>query len=123
MSTLMSWTADPGQTFRTPLYLYFYLGRLRIQSSTSPKGHSQSLLPPMFRSKLIVLYRYNATIWGPSGNITINGTLTYSGNSNTDGTLVKRGLGAGQEKQVNVNNPPYAIHNGTCRGILPAEII
>ncbi|TBU42736.1 glycosyl hydrolases family 31-domain-containing protein [Dichomitus squalens] len=55
---------------------------------------------------------YNATIWGPSGNMTINGTSTFGNNGETENTLVKRGLGAGQEKQVNLNSPPYAIHNG-----------
>ncbi|EJF67386.1 hypothetical protein DICSQDRAFT_151660 [Dichomitus squalens LYAD-421 SS1] len=55
---------------------------------------------------------YNATVWGPSGNMTINGTSTFGNNGNTENTIVKRGLGAGQEKQVNFNHPPYAIHNG-----------
>ncbi|KAI1787666.1 glycosyl hydrolases family 31-domain-containing protein [Ganoderma leucocontextum] len=53
---------------------------------------------------------YNATIWGPSGNITINGTLTY-GNASADGAHAKRGLGAAVEHDVNLNSPPYAIHN------------
>ena len=55
--------------------------------------------------------RYNATIWGPSGNITINGTLTY-GNASAAGAHAKRGLGAAAEPGVNLNSPPYAIHNG-----------
>ena len=42
--------------------------------------------------------------------MTINGQSTYSGN--VEDALVRRGLGAGQEKNVDVNNPPYAIHNG-----------
>ncbi|OSX68164.1 glycoside hydrolase family 31 protein [Postia placenta MAD-698-R-SB12] len=54
---------------------------------------------------------YNATIWGPSGNITINGTLTY-GAGESASTLAKRGVGAGEQPYVNVNSPPYAIHNG-----------
>ncbi|PIL30006.1 hypothetical protein GSI_07917 [Ganoderma sinense ZZ0214-1] len=53
---------------------------------------------------------YNATIWCPSGNITINGTLTY-GNASAAGALAKRGLGAAAEPGVNLNSPPYAIHN------------
>ncbi|KAI1790995.1 glycosyl hydrolases family 31-domain-containing protein [Ganoderma leucocontextum] len=55
---------------------------------------------------------YDATVWGPSGNMTINGTSTYRNDGNTEDFLARRGLGAGQEKNVNVNNPPYAIHNG-----------
>ena len=57
---------------------------------------------------------YNATIWGPSGNITINGTLTYDNNgTNVATTLTKRGIGAGKQSGVDLNAPPYAIHNGT----------
>ncbi|PCH40075.1 glycoside hydrolase family 31 protein [Wolfiporia cocos MD-104 SS10] len=55
---------------------------------------------------------YNATIWGPSGNITINGTLTY-GTDYTDATLLTvRGLDVAEEPSVNLTYPPYAIHNG-----------
>ncbi|KAI9066533.1 glycoside hydrolase family 31 protein [Trametes sanguinea] len=54
---------------------------------------------------------YNAAAWGPSGNITINGTLTYNNNGTTQ-TLSKRGRGAGGQKDVDLNTPPYAIHNG-----------
>ncbi|KAH9885439.1 glycosyl hydrolases family 31-domain-containing protein [Cubamyces lactineus] len=54
---------------------------------------------------------YNAAVWGPSGNMTINGTLTYNNNV-TSTTLSKRGLGAGGQKGVDLNSPPYAIHNG-----------
>ncbi|KAI0830858.1 glycosyl hydrolases family 31-domain-containing protein [Trametes gibbosa] len=53
---------------------------------------------------------YDAVTWGNSGNITVNGTLTFS---NTTATiLAKRGKGAGGQKGVNLNQPPYAIHNG-----------
>ncbi|KZT00896.1 glycoside hydrolase family 31 protein [Laetiporus sulphureus 93-53] len=55
---------------------------------------------------------YNATLWGPSGNITINGTLTYSGEAPDTAALEKRGVGAGEQTGVNLSNPPYAIHNG-----------
>ncbi|KAI8969691.1 glycosyl hydrolases family 31-domain-containing protein [Trametes punicea] len=53
---------------------------------------------------------YNATIWGPSGNITINGTLTF-GNQSFSSVPSKRGLGAAAEAGVDLNNPPYALHN------------
>ncbi|KAI0816891.1 glycosyl hydrolases family 31-domain-containing protein [Trametes gibbosa] len=56
---------------------------------------------------------YNATIWGPSGNITINGTLTFGNHSApSPPALEKRGLGAAAEPGVDLNSPPYAIHNG-----------
>lgn len=55
-------------------------------------------------------HSYDAVTWGNSGNITVNGTLTFS---NTTATiLAKRGKGAGGQKGVNLNQPPYAIHNG-----------
>ncbi|TFY77203.1 hypothetical protein EWM64_g6809 [Hericium alpestre] len=57
---------------------------------------------------------YNVTISGPSGNITVNGTLTYGagGNSTAPQTkLMKRGLGAGNQSNVDLNAAPYALHN------------
>ena len=57
--------------------------------------------------------RYNATIWGPSGNITINGTLTFGTNDPDLSSHAKRGLGAAGEPGTDLNTPPYAIHNGT----------
>lgn len=60
--------------------------------------------------KLIFSYSYNYTISGTSGNITVNGTLTYNATSLT--TLSKRGIGAGKQTGVDLNTPPYAIHNG-----------
>ncbi|RPD82750.1 hypothetical protein L226DRAFT_450346 [Lentinus tigrinus ALCF2SS1-7] len=56
---------------------------------------------------------YNVTVWGPSGNITINGTLTYDNNGTSLAALNRRGLGAGHQSDVDLNNPQYAIHNGT----------
>ncbi|KAI0056891.1 hypothetical protein BV25DRAFT_1831780 [Artomyces pyxidatus] len=63
---------------------------------------------------------YNSTISGTSGNITVNGTLTYGAGANATNVgglakrsiLFKRGLGAAEESDVNLNAPPYAIHNG-----------
>lgn len=57
--------------------------------------------------------RYNASIWGPSGNVTINGTLTFGNNVGpVPSSLSKRGLGAGGQTGLDVNTPPYTIHNG-----------
>ncbi|KAJ8591089.1 glycoside hydrolase family 31 protein [Rhizopogon salebrosus TDB-379] len=56
---------------------------------------------------------YNDTIWGPSGNMTINGTSTNScaPGSTTMAVVEKRGAGAGGQQGVDLNSPPYAIHN------------
>ncbi|OCH87271.1 hypothetical protein OBBRIDRAFT_736445 [Obba rivulosa] len=59
---------------------------------------------------------YNATVSGPSGNITVNGTLTFGQGASTSvaglPSLRKRGVGEAAEKGVNLNDPPYALHNG-----------
>ncbi|KAI0364938.1 hypothetical protein BV20DRAFT_1039183 [Pilatotrama ljubarskyi] len=54
---------------------------------------------------------YNASIWGPSGNITINGTLTFGNLSSPSRVYSRRALGAAAEPGVNINSPPYALHN------------
>ncbi|KAF7313029.1 Glycoside hydrolase family 31 protein [Mycena kentingensis (nom. inval.)] len=73
---------------------------------------------------------YNATIWGPSGNITVNGTLTYSAPAPASPAIVARaaalpamaapaisarGIGGGNQSDIEVNAPPYAIHNANGR--------
>ncbi|CAL1697161.1 unnamed protein product [Somion occarium] len=55
---------------------------------------------------------YNSTISGPSGNITVNGTLTFGADGSTSSSLSKRGIGAGRQTGINLNVPPYTIHNG-----------
>ncbi|KAF8532453.1 glycoside hydrolase family 31 protein [Gautieria morchelliformis] len=56
---------------------------------------------------------YNATISGPSGNITVNGTSTFGAGAGVEAvTLSKRGLGEASLDGANVITPPYAIHNG-----------
>ncbi|TFK70865.1 hypothetical protein BDN72DRAFT_896086 [Pluteus cervinus] len=55
---------------------------------------------------------YNAALFGPSGNITVNGTFTCQPATSS---LSKRGMGAGKQSGVNLNTPPYAIHNGNGR--------
>ncbi|RDB29943.1 Alpha-glucosidase [Hypsizygus marmoreus] len=57
---------------------------------------------------------YDPAISGPSGNITVNGTTTCRPDSQAF-TLVRRGLGAGNQTGVDLNTPPYAIHNGNGR--------
>ncbi|KAJ6607818.1 glycosyl hydrolases family 31-domain-containing protein [Mycena sp. CBHHK59/15] len=58
---------------------------------------------------------YNATISGPSGNITVNGTLTYGATAAPPSTLSARGIGAGNQTDIAINTPPYAIHNANGR--------
>ncbi|KAI0714693.1 glycosyl hydrolases family 31-domain-containing protein [Earliella scabrosa] len=53
---------------------------------------------------------YNASVWGPSGNYSIDGVLTY-GNNDGPGPLTRRGLGAGALEDIDLT-PPYTIHNG-----------
>ncbi|GLB41383.1 putative glycosyl hydrolase 31 family protein [Lyophyllum shimeji] len=60
---------------------------------------------------------YDSSSFGPSGNMTVNGTSTCRAETTTikkrsEQALRKRGLGAGQETGVDLNAPPYAIHNG-----------
>ncbi len=59
-------------------------------------------------------YRYNANISGPSGNLTVNGTWTFNATLDpSDSSLLKkRGLGEANLTNININDPPYAIHNG-----------
>ncbi|KAJ6528271.1 glycosyl hydrolases family 31-domain-containing protein [Mycena vulgaris] len=56
---------------------------------------------------------YNATLSGPSGNITVNGTLTFGASASA--ALAARGVGAGAQSDVDLNEPPYAIHNANGR--------
>jgi alpha-glucosidase len=58
---------------------------------------------------------YDANKWGTSGNLTLNGTLTF-GNS-TDLTETEErdhvtNLVLSKRANRDVNTPPYAIHNG-----------
>jgi alpha-glucosidase len=62
--------------------------------------------------------RYNSTIWGPSGNMTINGSLTYADGADSSSFLSKRGIGAGGQSVLSLDAPPYPINNG-----LPANQI
>ncbi|OJA15520.1 hypothetical protein AZE42_11697 [Rhizopogon vesiculosus] len=79
-------------------------------------GANYSALAPSTASTVITAYPecYNSTIWGPSGNMTINGTLTYScaANSTAETGIESRSADVGGARSVDLNSPPYAIHNG-----------
>ena len=62
---------------------------------------------------LLIDCRYNAAVSGPSGNITVNGSLTYGAgiqilenNQNRDDDALSTGLTASS------SGTPYVIHNG-----------
>lgn len=44
--------------------------------------------------------------------MTINGTLTFTNATKNLATRGLGGLGAGGQQDVDLNDPPYAIHNG-----------
>ncbi|KAH7923368.1 glycoside hydrolase family 31 protein [Leucogyrophana mollusca] len=78
-------------------------------------GANISALAPLDNSGTVITGYpecYNDTISGPSGNMTVNGKSTNSCATNTSSTTSKRGVGAGGETGVNLNAPPYTIHNG-----------
>ncbi|KAJ8584016.1 glycoside hydrolase family 31 protein [Rhizopogon salebrosus TDB-379] len=81
-------------------------------------GANYSALAPLNVSARVITgypeWYDNIKIWGPSGNMTINGTSTYScaPDSTTMTMTEKRGVGAGGERGIDLNSPPYAIHNG-----------
>ncbi|KAK7442993.1 hypothetical protein VKT23_015940 [Stygiomarasmius scandens] len=57
---------------------------------------------------------YDSAVWGPSGNISINGTLTFGCDSAplSSSSAVPRRSFAESNTDIDVNTPPYAIHNG-----------
>lgn len=74
----------------------------------------------MYTLLILLVSSYNPAAFGPSGNITVNGTATFGcgATNNSELSLSKRGIGAGNESGVELNTPPYAIHNGWCPYIL-----
>jgi hypothetical protein len=61
------------------------------------------------------VYSYNATLHGRSGNMTVNGKSTCDLSTLAGTALARRGVGAAAHPDVDVNTPPYAIHNGAGR--------
>ncbi|KAF9260094.1 hypothetical protein L218DRAFT_1054996 [Marasmius fiardii PR-910] len=58
---------------------------------------------------------YDPEKFGPSGNITVNGTLTCQLSAPEDESLSKRDVQFLAQTQFDVNTPPYEIHNGNGR--------
>ena len=65
----------------------------------------------MYTLLILLVSSYNPAAFGPSGNITVNGTATFGcgATNNSELSLSKRGIGAGNESGVELNTPPYAI--------------
>ena len=58
-------------------------------------------------------FRYNATISGPSGNVSVNGSLTYGAGIQTlDNTPSRDDDAFSTRFATSASGPLYAIHNG-----------
>jgi len=57
--------------------------------------------------------------------MTINSTSTYAceNTSSSNATPSKRGIGAGNETGVDLNTPPYAIHNGRYSQVIHISLL
>ncbi|THU98207.1 hypothetical protein K435DRAFT_777589 [Dendrothele bispora CBS 962.96] len=63
---------------------------------------------------------YDSSVWGPSGNVSINGTLTFgcdpaissSAPTSKRDFVNEEPLAVQSSEDFDVNTPPYAIHNG-----------
>ncbi|KAJ8689619.1 hypothetical protein PTI98_012506 [Pleurotus ostreatus] len=79
-------------------------------SNTNISNTSVPFLLPGQPGNLIVDYPecYNSSLFGPSGNMTVDGRSTCT----PAVELERRSFDAGPESGINVNTPPYTIHNG-----------
>jgi hypothetical protein len=67
-------------------------------------------------------YRYNAAVSGPSGNVTVNGSLTYGAGLQTLDSNPSRDEDAlSTTFTTPISEPLYAIHNGKCFSTLPLD--
>ncbi|KAI5991745.1 glycoside hydrolase family 31 protein [Pisolithus orientalis] len=126
---LMNWSANGGVEFSG-----IWLDMNEVSSfcgySCGTGANFSALAPLSVVNITVVGYPecYNETVSGPSGNMTVNGTPTYSCSdmSGSRASVVVRtntrtvtsarrsvgtGIGAGGETGINVTYPPYAIHN------------
>ncbi|KAI5988848.1 glycoside hydrolase family 31 protein [Pisolithus orientalis] len=126
---LMNWSTNGGVEFSG-----IWLDMNEVSSfcgySCGTGANFSALAPLSVVNITVVGYPecYNETVSGPSGNMTVNGTPTYSCSdmSGSRASVVVRtntrtvtsarrsvgtGIGAGGETGINVTYPPYAIHN------------
>lgn len=120
--------ADLSNT-STPFILPGQPGNLVVDY---PEWYVLFFSPPS-SSHLPCARSYNSTVSGPSGNITINGMPTCNTSALTPDpsqslatdVFGRRDLGSAAPAyagaNINVNDPPYAIHNG--EGRLPLKTI
>ncbi|KZT24334.1 glycoside hydrolase family 31 protein [Neolentinus lepideus HHB14362 ss-1] len=114
----------PGEDMRTFIQELIFQSLMRLsriksmlQISSGPMSHAEVDLIDIVNPYIQGVQHYKATLFGPSGNMTVNGTSTYNcqPENSSSSTLTKRGLGAASESGVDLNNPEYAIHNGAGR--------
>lgn len=106
-------SVEPALISPTPACRSYFPGIQGIQSQVFQNG----VCAPLWLASNILTFcfSYNSAVSGPSGNITVNGTLTCTDTT----TLTARGLGAGEETGIDLNEPPYAIHNGQLPNHIP----
>ncbi|KAI6124291.1 glycoside hydrolase family 31 protein [Pisolithus croceorrhizus] len=126
---LMNWSTNGGVGF-SGIWLDMNEASSFCGYSCGTGANFSALAPYSLADVVVVGYPecYNETASGPSGNMTVNGTSTYScsnvsgsgasvamrAGANRRATMrgVGTGIGAGGETGINVTYPPYAIHNG-----------
>lgn len=85
---------------------------LETQSPVTLKGKQSDWQYVLAYLNLTCHRRYNPAVSGPSGNLTVNGTSTFNASDPALGSLSKRGVGAADDAGIDINVPPYTIHNG-----------
>ncbi|KAI6138508.1 glycoside hydrolase family 31 protein [Pisolithus tinctorius] len=131
---LMNWSTNGGVDF-SGIWLDMNEATSLCGYSCGTGANLSALAPLSVANVTVVGYPecYNETVSGPSGNMTINGTSTYSCSdaSGSGASVAVRtsartrsvgtGIGAGEETGINVTYPPYATHNGF--GALSAHVV
>lgn len=67
--------------------------------------------------------RYNAAVSGPSGNVTVNGSLTYGAGVQTLDSSSRDNDALSMRSTASTSGPLYAIHNGERLSACPLSTI